>query len=199
MGHLLRIWWSGSKDLLSQFSWAKRGGTRSRPFSERWILWKSSVLTRFIFVVPEYGNLTGVKTHRDRLEEGILERGVQTFGFGEGKRPHRGFRCCSVIALSLFCLLRPWNFRNFFFCSRLPFRVFTLESFFFPFLFFLIHFFYCPIMHLTIQNSFRTSERLIKIFLLAEEKRQQPCWLWKISQGRKLFSPSIHVQSKWTF
>ena len=25
-------------------------------------------LKRFIFVVPEYGNLTSVKTHRDRLE-----------------------------------------------------------------------------------------------------------------------------------
>ena len=145
------------------------------PFLERWILWKSSILKRFIFVVLEYGNLISVKTHRDRLEnsrEGILERGVQIFGFGEGKRPHRGFRCCSIISLSSFCLLHPWDFRNFLvFCSRLPFRVFTLESFFLS----------------------------IFIFLLAEEKRQKPRWLWKISQGRKLFSPSIHVQSKWTF
>ena len=55
------------------------------------------------------------------------------------------------------------------FCSKLPFRVFTLESFFpFHFHFFII-FFDCPIMHLTIQNSSRTSERLIKIF----------CWLRK--------------------
>ena len=33
MGHWLRIWWSGSKNLFSQFSRAKRGGTLSRPFS----------------------------------------------------------------------------------------------------------------------------------------------------------------------
>ena len=54
------------------------------------------------------------------------------------------------------------------FCSRLPFRVFTLESFFLS-IFIFYHFFDCPIMHLTIQNSSRTSERLIKIF----------CWLRK--------------------
>ena len=80
MGHLLEIWWSGSKDLFSQSSGAKRGGTLSRPFLERWILWKSSILKRFIFVVPEYGNLTSVKTHRDRFgnsKEGILEKRVQ--------------------------------------------------------------------------------------------------------------------------
>ena len=37
-------------------------------------------LKGFIFLVPEYGNLTGVKTHRDRLEnsgEGISEQRVQ--------------------------------------------------------------------------------------------------------------------------
>ena len=53
------------------------------------------------FLVLDYGNLTSVKTHRDRLEnsrEGVLERGVQIFGFREGKGPHRGFRCCPVVA-----------------------------------------------------------------------------------------------------
>ena len=53
------------------------------------------------FLVSEYGNLTSVKTHCDRLRnsgEGILERGVQIFGFGEGKGPHRGFGCCPIIA-----------------------------------------------------------------------------------------------------
>ena len=44
------------------------GGTFPRSFLEKWILWKSSILKRFIFVVPEYGNLTSIKTHRDRLE-----------------------------------------------------------------------------------------------------------------------------------
>ena len=49
-------------------------------------------LKGFIFLVPEYGNLTGVKTYRDRLENSggiILEQKVQIFGFGEGKRPHK--------------------------------------------------------------------------------------------------------------
>ena len=55
------------------------------------------------------------------------------------------------------------------FCSRLPFRVFTLESFFLS-IFIFLSFFDCPIMHLTIQNSSRISEGLIKIFF---------CWLRK--------------------
>ena len=63
-----------------------------------------------IFLVPEYGNLTGVKTHHDRLGnsgEGILERGVQIFSFGKGRRPYKYFGCCPVVALSFFCLLCP--------------------------------------------------------------------------------------------
>ena len=32
MRHWLRTWWSGSKDLFSQFGWAKRGGTFPRRF-----------------------------------------------------------------------------------------------------------------------------------------------------------------------
>ena len=37
-------------------------------------------LKKIHFLVPAYGNLTGIKTHRDRLEnsrEGLLEREVQ--------------------------------------------------------------------------------------------------------------------------
>ena len=67
-------------------------------------------LKKIHFLVPEYDNLTGVKTYRDGLEDsrkGILERKVQIFGFGEGKGPHRGFGCCLVVALSFFRLLRP--------------------------------------------------------------------------------------------
>ena len=52
------------------------------------------------------------------------------------------------------------------FYSRLPFLVFTLESFFFPF-----SFFDCPIMHLKIHPE--QVNGLSRI--LAEEKRQQPC------------------------
>ena len=32
-------------------------------FMEKWILWKSSILKRFIFLVFEYSNLIGIKTH----------------------------------------------------------------------------------------------------------------------------------------
>ena len=67
MGHWLRIWWSGSKDLSSQFGWAK-GGTFPWPFSGKMNSLKIKHLKRFIFLVPEYGNLTGVKTYRDRLK-----------------------------------------------------------------------------------------------------------------------------------
>ena len=127
--------------------------------------WKSSILKRFIFVVLEYGNLTSVKTHRDGLENsGGGHSGTRSsnFGFGKGKRPYRGFRCYSVIALSFFCLFYPWVFKNFLISALdCPFRVFTLESFFLSILvlFHFSFFFDCPIMHLTIQNSSRTSER----------------------------------------
>ena len=66
----------------------QRDGVVPRPFFwKKWILRKSSILKRFIFVVPEYDNLTSVKTHHDRfgnLKEGILEQKVQIFGFGKG-------------------------------------------------------------------------------------------------------------------
>ena len=110
MGHLLE-----SDDLTQKTYFhnlvKQRDGAFPRPF-----FWKNEFfenqasLKRFIFVVPEYDNLTGVKTHRGRLEnseEDILERGVQIFGFGEGKGPHRGFGCYPVVAFSFFHLLRP--------------------------------------------------------------------------------------------
>ena len=117
MGRLLEIWWSSSKDLFSQFWLDKRGGTFPRSlFLEKWIIWKSSISKRFIFVVLEYDNLASVKTHRDRFgqsKEGILEQKVQIFGFGKGRGPHRGFGCCPVVALPFFCLLCPRVFENF--------------------------------------------------------------------------------------
>ena len=61
MGHRLRIWWSGSKD--SQFGWAKGVAHFQGFFLEKWILWKSSILKRLIFLVSGYGNLTCVKIH----------------------------------------------------------------------------------------------------------------------------------------
>ena len=76
----------------------------------------------------------------------------------------------------------PTSFRKFsHFCSRPPFRVFTLESFFhfhFYFHFFIIFllsfFFDCPVMHLTIRNSSRTGERFIKMILEAKILKEKP-------------------------
>ena len=53
MGHWFGIWWSDSKDLFSQFGWAK-GVACFHDFLEKRILWKSSIFfKRFIFVVIE--------------------------------------------------------------------------------------------------------------------------------------------------
>ena len=56
-------------------------------------------------------------------------RRFKFFDFGRGRGPHKGFRCCLVVALSFFFFALPaslWKFSHF--CSRPPFRVFTLES-----------------------------------------------------------------------
>ena len=68
IGHLLEIWWSGSKDLFSQIWLSKEVARFQGLFLDKQILWKSSILKRFIFLVSKYANLTGVKTHRDRLK-----------------------------------------------------------------------------------------------------------------------------------
>ena len=68
IGHLLEIWWSGSKDLFSQIWLSKEMAHFHGLFLEKWILWKSSILKGFIFFVSKYGNLTDVKTHRDRFK-----------------------------------------------------------------------------------------------------------------------------------
>ena len=91
------------------------------------------------FLVSEYGNLTGVKTHHDRLwnsGESILEQRVHIFGFGKGRGPRRGFGCCPIIALHSFIGSAHEVSKHFFLRSRPPFRVFTLESHFFFFIFF---------------------------------------------------------------
>ena len=94
----------------------QRGSTFPRPFSGKMNSLKIKHLKKIHFFVSEYGNLTNVKTHRDRLgdsREGILELRVQIFGFGKGRGPHKGFKCCPIVALSFFCLLRPRVFGNF--------------------------------------------------------------------------------------
>ena len=57
----------------------------SRPFSEKTNSLKIKHFKKIhFFLVSEYGNFTGIKTHHDRLGnsgEGVLERGVQIFGF----------------------------------------------------------------------------------------------------------------------
>ena len=70
------------------------------------ILWKSDILKRFIFLVSEYGNLTGVKTHCDRLgslEKTFTNRRLRFSGFERDWGPHKGFRCFLVVDLSFFC------------------------------------------------------------------------------------------------
>ena len=89
MGHLLEIWWSSSKDLFSKFGWAKRWCISKAFFFGKMNYLKIKHLKRFIFVFPEYGNLIGVKTHRDRLENsGGGHSGTRSsnFWFWEGWR-----------------------------------------------------------------------------------------------------------------
>ena len=49
IGHLLETWWSGSKDLFSQIWLSKEVARFQGLFLEKLILWKSSILKRFIF------------------------------------------------------------------------------------------------------------------------------------------------------
>ena len=113
------------------------------------------------FLVSGYANLIGVKTNRDRLRnsgEGNLEQGVQIFGFEKGKEPHRGFRCCPVIAFSFFCFLRPRVSKDFYiFALDHPFRVFTLEFYF-------LSIFIFSLSYYALENSSRTGEWFIKNF-----------------------------------
>ena len=138
IGCWLEIRWSGSKDLFSQFGWAKKVAY-FHGFLEKWILWKSNILKRFIFVVFGYGNLISVKTYHDRLRnlgKVLSNKRFRFFDFGRGWGSQKGFGCCLVIALwKFFPPMSLWNF--FRFCSILPFRVFNLES---HFLFFFFHF-----------------------------------------------------------
>ena len=162
---------------------AKWGWHISKVFSGKMSSLKIKHLKKIHFLVPEYGNLTGVKTHYDRLQnsgEVILGQKVR-FLISEGVKdliedsdvvrslPFHFSICFAHEASEIFSFLLLAALSGFH-----P-RVIFL-SIFILFHFFFFHFFFdYPIMHLTIQNSSRTSERLIKIFLLAEEKRQQPC------------------------
>ena len=66
--HWLEIWWSGSRDLFSQLI-EQRGGTFPRSFFGKTNSLKIKHLKKIhFFLVSEYGNLTGVKTYRDRLK-----------------------------------------------------------------------------------------------------------------------------------
>ena len=194
MGHWLGIWWFGSKDLFSQFGWAK-GVVHSRGlFLEKWILWKSSILKRFIFLVFEYGNLIGVKTHHDRLRnlgKALLNRRFRFIDFGRGWGPHECFGCCLIVALSSFYLLCLRVFENFLIPALdCPFRVFTLKSHFFFFLSFL--FFHCPIMHLKIYPE--QVNILSRWFWL--NNRDSSLVGYENFSRKNLFSLSIHIQSK---
>ena len=199
MRHWLGIWWSGSKDLFSQFDWAKWGHV-SKAFFGKINSLKIKHLKKIHFLVPEYDNLIGVKTHRDKLEnsrEGTLEKRVQIFGFGKGRRPYRGFGYYPVITFSFVCLLRPWDFRNFL-VSALdrPFQVFTLESHFFIFFFFL-HFFIVLLCTWKFKIYPKQVNILSRWFWL--NNRDNSLIGYENFSRKNLFSPSIHIRSKWTF
>ena len=98
--------------------------------------------------------------------------------------------------LSFFCLLRPWVFKNFLiFALDRHFQVFTPKSCFFFFFFSFSFFFNCSIMHIKIH-----SEQVNDLSrILAEKKRDNSLVDYKNLSRKTLFSPSIHVWSKWTF
>ena len=115
IGHLLEIWWFGSKDLFSQI-WLSNG-MFPRPFSGKTNSLKIKHFKKIhFFLVFEYGNLTGVKIHHDRLRiwgKAFLDRRFRLFDFGRGWGPHKCFGCYPVVASSFFCLLHPRIFDNF--------------------------------------------------------------------------------------
>ena len=109
-------------------------------------------LKKIHFLVPEYDNLTIVKTHRDRLEnsrEGILERGVQIFGFGEGKGPHRGFECCLVVAFHFSVYSAHESSKFFSFLLQTALSGFHLRVLFFIF----FSFFIFSLSYYALENS----------------------------------------------
>ena len=145
-------------------------------FLEIRILRKLHILKRFNFLVSEYGNLTSIKTHRDRLkslENTFKNRRFRFSGSGRDWRPHGGFRCFLVVDLSFFCWLCLRVFKNFLVSALdCPFSGFHSRVTFFFFIHFLSFFlFNYPIMHSKIQNLFWTGEWFIKRILI-EEQRQ---------------------------
>ena len=64
-----------------------KGGTFSKPFFGRMNSLKIKHLKCIHFLVHEYGNLTGVKTHRDKLKNlgnALLNERFRFSGFGRG-------------------------------------------------------------------------------------------------------------------
>ena len=86
----------------------------------------------------------------------------------------------------------PMSLRNFSrFCSRLSFLVFTLES----------HFFIFWLSYYALDNSRFIPNRwmIYQDFFFGWRKEPTALLIMKIFSRKNLFSPSIHVQSKWTF
>ena len=106
----------------------QKGVTRFQGlFLKKWIFWKSSILKRFIFF--KFLNMAIWQASRPTVIDSRIRgksfwnRRFKFFNFRRGRGPHKGFRCCLVVALSFFCLLRPWDFKNFlvFFALDCPF------------------------------------------------------------------------------
>ena len=120
----------------------QRGATFPRPFSGKTNSLKIKHLKKIhffiFFLISEYGNLTSVKTYRDRLKilgKTLLNRRFNFFDFGRGWGICRGFRCFLVVDLLFALPVSLWKFPHF--CSRLPFSGFHPRVIFFIFIFFL--------------------------------------------------------------
>ena len=78
------------KDLFPRFGRAKGVACFYGFFWKNEFFENQASLKRFIFVVSEYGNLTSVKTYRDRLRNlgnALLDRKFKFFDFGRDTTP----------------------------------------------------------------------------------------------------------------
>ena len=118
MGHQLGIWWSGSKDSFSQFGWAKRCRISKAFFCWKNEFFENQASSKDSFLL--FLNMTIWQASRPTvIDSGIQRksfwnRRFKFFDFGRGRGPHKGFRCCLVVAISFFFfLLCPRVFESF--------------------------------------------------------------------------------------
>ena len=162
----------------------------SRLFSRNNFFLKIRHLKRFIFFSPWIWWFD----QASKPTMIVLNRWFKFSGFGRDWGPQRGFGCFPVVDLSFFCLLCPWVFKNFLVSALdYPFRVFTLKSHFFHFLFIFSS-------HHAFENSkFIPNEWMIYQDDFGWRTKTTTLMTMKNSPRKNLFSLSIHIESKWTF